>query len=87
MYATTHDPRIANTSTGQVSTDGFTTVVFPNKDATATRPIAIAKSSEAKLIVAENDVANNLDAAIRIINTLQDAAGQPHMQVRIPRPP
>jgi starch-binding outer membrane protein, SusD/RagB family len=77
LYATTHDPRIANTSTGQASTAGVV-VAFPNKDATATAPIAIAKSAEAKLIVAENDVANNqLAAAITIINALQDAAGQP----------
>ena len=76
-YATTHDPRIASTSTGRVGTDGFTTVVYPNKDATADAPIAIAKSSEAQLIVAENDVATNLDAAIGIINNLQSAAGQP----------
>ncbi|MDB4910931.1 MAG: RagB/SusD protein, partial [Gemmatimonadetes bacterium] len=78
LYAATHDPRIANTSTGQASTNGVI-VAFANKDATPTAPIAIAKAAEAKLIVAENDVANNqLSAAIAIINALQDAAGQPH---------
>jgi len=76
-YATTHDPRIASTSTGHVGTDGFTTVVFANKYATADAPITIAKSSEAQLIIAENDVATNLDGAIAIINELQSDAGQP----------
>jgi hypothetical protein len=77
-YAADHDPRIASTSTGQVGTDGFTVVVYPNKDATADAPIAIAKWSEAQLIIAENDVASsNLPAAIAIIDTLQARAGQP----------
>jgi starch-binding outer membrane protein, SusD/RagB family len=70
-----HDPRVANTSTNQTGTDGFTTVVYPNKDASADAPIAIAKWSEAQLIIAENDVAtSNLPGAILIINELQDRA-------------
>jgi starch-binding outer membrane protein, SusD/RagB family len=78
LYATTHDPRIANISTGLPSTAGVI-VAFPVKDSSAISPIAIAKSAEAKLIIAENDVATNqLAAAITIINALQDAAGQPH---------
>ena len=74
-YAADHDPRIASTSTGQIGTDGFTLVAYPNKDATANAPIAIAKCSEAQLIIAENDVANsNLPGAITIINDLRQAA-------------
>jgi hypothetical protein len=76
-YAATHDPRIASTSTGHVGTDGFTTVVYANKDASADAPIAIAKWSEAQLIIAENDVSTNLDGAISIINELQSRADQP----------
>ncbi|MEP7067556.1 MAG: RagB/SusD family nutrient uptake outer membrane protein [Gemmatimonadota bacterium] len=79
LYAATGDPRVASTSTNQVGTDGFTTVVYANKDATSDAPIAIAKWSEAQLIIAENDVANGqLPAAVAIINVLQDRAGQPH---------
>jgi hypothetical protein len=71
-YAADHDPRIASTSTGHVGTDGFTTVVYANKDATADAPIAIAKWSEAQLIIAENDVAaSNVPAAILIINEIR----------------
>jgi hypothetical protein len=74
-YAADHDPRIASTSTGHVGTDGFTTVVFANKDAAADAPIAIAKWSEAQLIIAESDVANsNLPGAILIINDLRHRA-------------
>jgi hypothetical protein len=70
-----HDPRVASTSTGQLGTDNLTTVVYPNKDATADAPIAIAKWSEAQLIIAENDVAtSNLPGAILIINDLRDRA-------------
>ena len=77
LYATTHDPRIANISTGQTSTAGVV-VAFPAKDSAATSPIAIAKWAEAQLIIAENNVASNqLSAAIAIINVLQTRAGQP----------
>jgi hypothetical protein len=74
-FAADSDPRIASTSTGHVGTDGFTTVVFANKDATADATIAIAKWSEAQLIIAENDVANsNVPGAILIINELRRRA-------------
>lgn len=78
IYNTTQDPRVAYTSTGKIGTNGKTLVVYPNKDATATSPIAVTKSAEAQLIIAENDVATgNLTGAIAIINALQSAAGQP----------
>jgi len=74
-FAADSDPRIANTNTGDVGTDGFTTIVFANKDATADASIAIAKWSEAQLIIAENDVAtNNVAGAILIINELRRRA-------------
>ncbi len=78
LFAATNDPRIAVTSTGQLGSDGHTMIVFPNKDATVTAPQAVAKYSEAQLIIAENDVnTGDLNGAIAIINTLQAANGQP----------
>jgi starch-binding outer membrane protein, SusD/RagB family len=74
-YAADGDPRIGNTSTGQTGTDGFTLVVYAHKDSVADAPVAIAKWSEAQLIIAENDVAsNNLSGAIAIINHLDSLA-------------
>lgn len=72
------DPRIAVTSTGKLGSDGYTTVWYADKDASATAPQALAKYSEAQLIIAENDVNTGaLDAAVDIINDLRGAAGQP----------
>lgn len=77
-YAADHDPRIAVTPTGQLGSDGFTMVWLANKDATATSPQALAKYSEAQLIIAENDANTaNLSGAKTIINNLREAAGQP----------
>jgi hypothetical protein len=77
-FAADHDPRIAVTSTGELGSDGFTVVWFANKDATATAPQALAKYSEAQLIIAENDAnTGDLNGAKTIINTLRAAAGQP----------
>lgn len=72
------DQRIAVTSTGQLGSDGHTVVWFANKDATATSPQALAKFSEAQLIIAENDVnIADLNGAVAILNALREAAGQP----------
>jgi starch-binding outer membrane protein, SusD/RagB family len=77
-YATTNDPRIAVTTTGKLGSDGKTVVVYPNKDATVTAPQALAKYSEAQLIIAENDAnTGDLGGAVAIINTLRSANGQP----------
>jgi len=77
-YTADHDPRIQVASTGELGSDGFTTVWFANKDATATSPQALAKYSEAQLIIAENDVnTNDLPGAVAILNQLREAAGQP----------
>ena len=73
-----HDPRIATTNTGALGSDGFTVVWSADKDASATSPQALAKYSEAQLIIAENDVnTGGLSAAKDIINALLAAAGQP----------
>lgn len=73
-----HDPRIATTNTGALGSDGATIIWSADKDATATAPQALAKYSEAQLIIAENDVATgSLPAAKDIINALLSLAGQP----------
>jgi hypothetical protein len=72
-----NDPRIAVTNTFKVASDGFTTVWYANKDASATSPQALAKYSEAQLIIAENDAnTGDLNGAKTIINTLRTAAHQ-----------
>ena len=77
-FAADQDPRIAVTSTGELGSDGHTVVWFANKDASATAPQALAKFSEAQLIIAENDVDNSdLNGAVAILNLLREAAGQP----------
>jgi hypothetical protein len=77
-FAATNDPRIASTSTGKLGSDGKTVVVYPKKDATVTSPQALAKYSEAQLIIAENDVnTGDLNGAVAIINALRSANGQP----------
>ena len=83
-----HDPRIAVTPTGMLGSDGFTMVVFPNKDATATTPQALAKYSEAQLIIAENDAnTGDLGGAVSIINTFRSANAQrPFVPVPLDKP-
>lgn len=77
-YAASRDPRIAVTSTDMLGSDGFTIVVYPDKDATVTSPQALAKYSEAQLIIAENDANTGmLGGAVTIINSLRTANGQP----------
>ena len=72
---TDHDPRIAVTNSGVLGSDGFTTIWYANKDASSTSPQALAKYSEAQLIIAENDAnTSNLGGAVTIINALRLAA-------------
>ena len=72
------DARIAVTSTGALGSDGFTVVVYPNKDSVATAKQAVAKYAEAQLIIAENDAnIGQFNAAVTILNALRTAAGQP----------
>jgi hypothetical protein len=73
---TEHDPRIAVTNTGALGSDGFTRIWLATKDASATSPQALAKYSEAQLIIAENDANTGAyPAAKTIINNLREAAG------------
>jgi starch-binding outer membrane protein, SusD/RagB family len=75
-YEASHDPRIAVTSTGKLGSDGFTVVVYPNKDSVATSPQAVAKYAEAQLIIAENDAnTGQLNQAVTIINAVRTAGG------------
>ncbi|HKT09355.1 MAG TPA: RagB/SusD family nutrient uptake outer membrane protein [Gemmatimonadaceae bacterium] len=77
-FTADNDPRIAVTSTGALGSDGHTVVWFADKDATPTAPQALAKFSEAQLIIAENDVATgDLNSAVAILNQLREAANQP----------
>ncbi|HEV2179731.1 MAG TPA: RagB/SusD family nutrient uptake outer membrane protein [Gemmatimonadaceae bacterium] len=77
-FTADNDPRIAVTSTGALGSDGHTIVWFANKDAAATSPQALAKFSEAQLIIAENDVnTGDLNGAVTILNALREAANQP----------
>ncbi len=77
-FTADNDPRIAVTSTGALGSDGHTIVWFANKDATPTAPQALAKFSEAQLIIAENDVnTGDLNGAVAILNQLREAAHQP----------
>lgn len=83
-----HDPRIAVTNTGNLGSDGFTTIWSADKDALPTSPQALAKYSEAQLIIAENDVnTGDLTDAIAIINELREAAGQPDFSPASPTAP
>jgi hypothetical protein len=74
----TADARIAVDSIGPIGSDGATLIWLPRKDASATSLQALAKYSEAQLIIAENDVNTGaLPAAKTIINALRTAAHQP----------
>jgi hypothetical protein len=74
----TADARIAVDSLGALGSDGFTQIWLPAKDASATAPQALAKYSEAQLIIAENDANTGAyPAAKTIINALRTAAHQP----------
>lgn len=73
----TPDPRVAATNTGNLGTNGAE-VWFPNKYATITSPVPVAKWAEAQLIIAEADVAaGRAGDAVTIINELHARAGIP----------
>ena len=75
-YLADNDPRIAVDSLGPLGSDGFTRIWLPEKDASATSPQALAKYSEAQLIIAENDANTGAyPAAKTIINNIREAAG------------
>jgi hypothetical protein len=70
------DQRIAVDSTGQAGSTKVPNIWAPRKDPTATTPQALAKYSEAQLILAENALnTSNLTAARDYINVVRTAAG------------
>jgi hypothetical protein len=70
------DPRVAVVNTGQVGTAGTHAQVWEaRKYATNTAPMAVAKWAEARLILAESKLANDLQGAVDIINDLHAKAG------------
>jgi hypothetical protein len=68
------DPRVALDSTGQATLNGIDPLVTAIKYSATTSPIAMAKWSEAQLIVAE---VKGGQAAVNIINALHSNAGLP----------
>jgi hypothetical protein len=76
-YGGVPDPRVSLTFTGLQTLNGAT-LVEPNKYPNATAPQAIAKWSEAQLIIAEADLATgNTTGAIAVFNALHANAGLP----------
>ena len=72
------DSRIAVDSTGALGSDGVTAIWTARKDQSGTAPQALAKYSEAQLIIAENDAnTGNLNGAKTIIDAIRAAALQP----------
>jgi hypothetical protein len=70
------DQRIAADPTGQAGSTKITNIWAPRKASTATAPQALAKYSEAQLILAENALnAGSLAAARDYINVVRTAAG------------
>jgi hypothetical protein len=73
----TADARIAVDSTGALGSDGVTYIWTIRKDSTGTRPQALAKYSEAQLIIAENDAnTGDFNGAKTIINAIRNKAHQ-----------
>jgi len=68
------DPRTAVTNTGIRGADGSSIVWVPNKYASQTTPIPLARYAEAQLIIAEIDGGQ---AAVDIINALHAAVSLP----------
>lgn len=74
----TPDPRVALTHTGQTTLNG-NQLVTPNKYATPSSPMPIARWAEARLIIGEARLAaNDPVGAIAIIDELRDAADLPN---------
>lgn len=74
----TPDPRVAVANTGQVGTAGAHAQIWEaTKYATITSPVPVAKWAEARLILAESMLANDVQGAVDIINDLHARAGIP----------
>lgn len=76
------DSRVGVVSTGRIGNNGHTPLLQQTKYAGMASPIAIARTAEAQLIVAEHRVAvGDLQGAADIINALHAAAGLPDYDV------
>ena len=75
-FAGTPDPRVTiEYDPSRKASDGELPLYYETKYLSADSPIPLARSAEAKLIIAE---AEGGQAAVDIINDLHDAAGLPH---------
>lgn len=76
------DPRVVVVNTGVVGSNGNTVLRHQTKYASRAAPIPIARTAEARLIVAEHlAVSGDLQGAADIINELHAAAGLPPYDV------
>lgn len=81
-YGGVPDPRVVVVNTGVVGSNGNTILRQQTKYASRAAPIPIARTAEARLIVAEHRVATgDLEGAADIINELHAAAGLPEYDV------
>jgi hypothetical protein len=72
------DPRVRVTDAGRLGADGRTPLLLQNKYPAASTPIPIARTAEARLIIAEAAVAaGDLTTAVNEINALHTAASIP----------
>jgi hypothetical protein len=75
-YRNLNDPRVSVTNSGLRGADAVNTVWFANKYTALNSPIALAKYAEARLIIAEADLAaGNTAAAIDTLNALRGRSG------------
>lgn len=76
------DPRVVVVNTGRLGNNGHTPLRQQTKYAGMASPIPIARTAEARLIVAEHRVAiGDLQGAADVINALHAAAGLPDYDV------
>lgn len=76
------DPRIVAVNTGRTGSNGHTVILAQTKYATRATPVPIARTAEARLIVAEHLASTgDLEGAEDIINELHAAAGLPDYDV------
>ncbi|NLG61208.1 MAG: RagB/SusD family nutrient uptake outer membrane protein [Candidatus Cloacimonetes bacterium] len=72
------DPRVGVINTGRTGSNGHTIILAQTKYPTRSSPIPIARTAEARLIVAEHlAMTGDLDGAADVINELHAAAGLP----------
>jgi len=75
-YRNLNDPRVVVTNSGQIGVDAVNVVWVADKYAGPAAPIALARYEEARLIIAESQLAaGNTAAAIGTLNALRGRAG------------